>query len=86
MTGSFSKTISPGLRCGWIWAPRPVLEEFNRAKQATDLHSNLLSLMVLTRYLETTDIDRRIHETARMYGERCHLMEEIIPVLKGECS
>jgi len=78
MTGSFSKTISPGLRCGWIWAPHPVLEEFNRAKQAADLHSNLLSQMVLTRYLETTDIDRRIHETARMYGERCHLMEEII--------
>ncbi|WP_319580014.1 PLP-dependent aminotransferase family protein [uncultured Methanospirillum sp.] len=78
MTGSFSKTISPGLRCGWIWAPHPVIEEFNRAKQAADLHSNLLSQMILTRYLETTDIDRRIWETARVYEERCHLMEEII--------
>lgn len=78
MTGSFSKTISPGLRCGWIWAPHPVIEEFNRAKQASDLHSNLLSQMILTKYLETNDVDQRIRETAKMYGERCHLMEEII--------
>lgn len=78
MTGSFSKTISPGLRCGWIWAPQPIITEFNRAKQAADLHSNLLTQMVLTRYLETTDIDKRIRETAQIYGERCLLMEEII--------
>ena len=78
MTGSFSKTISPGLRCGWIWAPHPVIEEFNRAKQASDQHSNLLSQMILTKYLETNNIDQRIRETAIIYGERCHLMEEII--------
>jgi len=78
MTGSFSKTISPGLRCGWIWAPHPIIEEFNKAKQAADLHSNLLSQMILSRYLEKTDVDRQIRETSRVYGERCHLMEEII--------
>ncbi len=78
MSGSFSKTIAPGLRCGWIFAPEPVITEFNRAKQAADLHSNLLSQMILTRYLHSTDVDMRIRETARIYGERCRLMEEIL--------
>lgn len=78
MTGSFSKTISPGLRCGWIWAPQPIIEEFNRAKQAADLHSNLLTQMILTQYLTHTDCDPMIQKSARIYGERYHLMSDII--------
>jgi 2-aminoadipate transaminase len=78
MTGSFSKTISPGLRCGWIWAPRPIIEEFNRAKQAADLHSNLPAQMILSRYLTHTDCDPFIRRSARIYGERSRLMSEII--------
>lgn len=78
MSGSFSKTIAPGLRCGWIWAPKQVINEFNRAKQAADLHSNLLSQMILSRYLDSTDIDTHIRKTARIYGERCRMMEEIL--------
>lgn len=78
MTGSFSKTIAPGLRCGWIWAPEPVLTEFNRAKQAADLHTNLISQMVLARYLTTHPGDDRIRETAHIYGLRCRIMEEIL--------
>ncbi len=77
MSGSFSKIIAPGLRIGWIWAPEEILGVFNRAKQAADLHSNLLSQMILTRYLEKTDIGRHTRDVSARYGERCRLMTDL---------
>jgi len=78
MSGSFSKVVAPGLRIGWIRAPAPVLEAFNRAKQAADLHSNLFSQMILTEYLSGYNPDERIRIMRREYGERCHLMIDLI--------
>ncbi len=40
LLGSFSKTIAPGFRLGWIVAPNHIMEKLIIAKQASDLHTN----------------------------------------------
>ncbi|MFO1046584.1 MAG: PLP-dependent aminotransferase family protein [Geminicoccaceae bacterium] len=45
--GTFSKTVVPGLRIGWIVAPRPVVEKLVLIKQAGDLHTSGLNQMVM---------------------------------------
>jgi 2-aminoadipate transaminase len=60
LLGSFSKIVAPGLRMGWICAPREVLDRLVVAKQACDLHSNWFCQRMLHRFLADHDIDRHI--------------------------
>ena len=41
-TSTFSKTLAPGLRLGWIVAPKDVVFKLVQMKQGTDLHTRLV--------------------------------------------
>ena len=47
--GTFSKTVCPGLRVGWVCAGRDFVHKIVLAKQAGDLHSATLNQMVIHR-------------------------------------
>ena len=44
---SFSKVAFPGLRVGWVIAPRPFIQRLMEAKQLSDLHTDQFSQAVL---------------------------------------
>ncbi|MDK9695807.1 MAG: PLP-dependent aminotransferase family protein [Siculibacillus sp.] len=51
--GTFSKTLVPALRVGWIVAAKPLIQKLVLIKQAGDLHSSTLNQMVMARVAET---------------------------------
>ncbi len=64
---SFSKVAFPGLRVGWVIAPRALIAALTAAKQWCDLHTNQLSQAVLLRFAESGRLERHV-ERARNQG------------------
>lgn len=67
---SYSKVAFPGLRVGWVVAPRPVLARLAEAKQTCDLHSDQLSQAVLLRFAESGELARHVERSKRSGAER----------------
>lgn len=78
LLGSFSKTVAPSLRIGWIAAPEDVIKAVATAKQAADLHSNYLSQALLVKYLQHNDLDAHIKKISQYYKQqRDHLIHAL---------
>lgn len=78
ITGSFSKILAPGMRLGWIVAPKDAMEQIVIAKQASDLHSNYLCQRIAYEYLTHTNLDPHIQKIQASYKKRCMLMQDLI--------
>ena len=78
LLGTFSKTVVPALRLGWVVAPKPVIDKMVIAKQAADLHTNSFSQYVLYQYLISNDPTTHIAKIVTQYAAQKQAMVEAI--------
>lgn len=71
---TFSKTLAPGLRLGWVVAPKDVLSMMVQAKQGTDLHSSTFDQMVAYEVARDGFIDRHLLRIRDVYRRRRDVM------------
>lgn len=81
--GSFSKILSPGMRIGFICAPKEIVTKLVVAKQISDVHTNLFFQMVVSEYLKQKDIDSHIAEIRTLYRQKneamLQKMDQVLP-------
>jgi len=71
---TFSKTLAPGLRLGWIVAPAEVISKFVQLKQGADLHTSTFTQMVAYEVAKDGFLDEHVKVIRKVYCERRDVM------------
>ena len=67
---TFSKTLSPGIRLGWIVAPSKIITKLVQAKQGSDLHTSTFIQMVANDICQRGILRHHVKEIRKVYKER----------------
>ena len=74
MLGSFSKTVVPGFRLGWIVTNEDIYNKLLVAKQASDLHTSQFVQCVIEEYLSMGNFDKHVEKIRDVYGNQRNAM------------
>ena len=85
--GSFSKTLAPSLRLGWVRADKEILRELIKIKETIDLHSCSIAQHTLNNYLsEKTRYKKHLQMLREKYREKMYFfasaLEKYLPAFK----
>ena len=72
--GSFSKTLAPGLRLGFLVAPPSLYPKLLQAKQAADLHTPSFNQRMVYEVLKTGFLDGHVPSIRALYKAQCEAM------------
>ena len=73
-SGSFSKIIAPGVRVGFVLAPKEIIAKMTVVKQTQDVHTPMLTQLIVYRWLKEGNLLPHIAKIREIYRRKLNLM------------
>jgi 2-aminoadipate transaminase len=83
-TSTFSKSVVPALRTGWVTGPLEVVQMMAKAKQMNDLHSSSIDQQALYYLLRDFNLDEHIEHVRKEYYLRMCIMRDYLQRLGSD--
>ena len=83
-SGSFSKIVAPGIRVGFVVAPKPVIAKLTVAKQTQDVHTPMLTQLVVYKWLTECDFVGHIEKIRGIYRRKLNLLCDCLDAELGD--
>ena len=77
-SGSFSKVISPGIRVGFMCAPKAAMAKMIICKQGQDVHTTMWSQMICNEFLTRYDFEGHLAFLRDLYREKAALCMKLL--------
>ena len=77
-SGTFSKTLAPGMRLAWMVCNDDILAKMDLVKGSTDLHTPSVTQREVALYMQNYDFERHVEENCRLYAHRRDVMCDAI--------
>jgi len=76
--GTFSKTLSPAMRIGYLIAPRRIRDEIRQVRALSDWHTSWPVQRALAGFIAAGDYDVHIRRMRRVYGQRRAALKQVL--------
>ena len=77
-SGSFSKVISPGIRVGFMVAPKAAMAKMIICKQGQDVHTTMWSQMICNEYMTKYDFEGHLSFLRKLYTQKADLCMQLL--------
>lgn len=85
-SGTFSKTLAPGMRLAWLVCNDEILAKMDLVKGSTDLSTPCVTQREVAMYMENYDFEGHIKENCKLYAHRRDVMCDAIKKYFVRCE
>ncbi len=76
--GTLSKVLAPGLRIGYVVAPKELIDALAAIRSHIDSHGDAIFETALAEWIEEGDLERHARRVRRVYLQRRHALDDAL--------